>query len=237
MKKFILVGLSISIILLGGCGVETNEVKKAHAEKEQKRPKDMDPQDLPQVTAFQDEKTREFMVSTKEEEPGYYLLEGKSKKFRMLFPENGEYLERVSSFLNKNEETIAFTSYDIESNISLEMSVMYYNGHSFVTNLETMLDIVSGKNGYDGEYQREEVNDIEVYYSVFKNVHEDIKRKYNYSYRYFGFIKPIEQNKKAIEFSIRFGCKNDNQACSLEENYVKEESSKIIKSIQFLGDK
>jgi len=86
MKKVIIRGLSISMILLAGCGVENVNLEKLQVEKEQKRPKEMDPKDLPQVTAFQDEKTREFMVSTKEEEPGYYLLEGKSKKFRMLFP-------------------------------------------------------------------------------------------------------------------------------------------------------
>jgi hypothetical protein len=235
MKKIILVGLSISIILLGGCGVETNEVKKAHAEQEQKRPKDMDPQDLPQATAFQDEKTREFMVSTQEVEPGYYLLEGKSKAFRMLFPENGEYMERISSYDGGNGETIGFDSYDEAGNITYDIRVKYYNERSFLGDLEGMLEIVSGKNGYQGDYQKEEIHNLEIYKAFQKNVYDDLELKYNYDYTYFGFIRPINSENEGIDFSLGFSCKDENRSCLLEETYTNEKVNKIIQSIQFIG--
>lgn len=235
MKKILLAGLSVSMILLGGCGMETNDVKNAQAEQEQKRPKDMYPKDLPQVTAFQDEKTREFMVSTKEEEPGYYLLEGKSRKFRMLFPENAKYLERMSSYISENEESIAFNSYEEETNILFDMKVNYYKGHIFVSELDSMLDIVSGKNGYEGEFKKEEFNDKEIYTAYKKTVYEDLERKYNYDYSYFGFLKPTKNNNEGMEYTVVFGCKEEDKDCSLDEKSAREKVNKIIHSIKFIG--
>jgi hypothetical protein len=236
MKKILVLGLSISMILLGGCGVETNEVKKAQAKQEQKRPKDMDPKDLPQVTAFQDEKTREFMVSTKEEEPGYYLLEGKTKKFRMLFPEKGKYINRTSSYRNENEEVIGFYSYDEESNIKFDMQVSYYKDRSFVSKIDIMLDIVSGKNGYKGEYQESKISDLEIYSATMKTEYDDIDSKYNYDYSYFGFLKPIKDSNQGMEYTATFSCVEDDKECLLEEKEMLNKLNKIIYSIQFIGN-
>ncbi len=113
MKKIILLCFCLLLTLTGGCSMnnkEKNNTKDNNAEAV--KPKGMDPKDLPQVPAFQDEKTREYMVSTKEEEPGYYLLESKLKGFRMLFPEDGEYLPNYSTSNGKNSESIGFQSYN-----------------------------------------------------------------------------------------------------------------------------
>jgi hypothetical protein len=235
MKKLLQFGLSISILLLGACGEATNNVKKAQAEQEQNRPKDMDHKDLPQVTAFQDEKTREFMVSIKEEEPGYYLLEGKTKKFRMLFPENARYVVRRSSYVSENEEILGFHSYDQETNISFDMRVKYYNGKSFVSDLDSMLEIVSGKNGYQGEYQQSEGSDTEIYIASQKTVYGDLDIKFNFDYSYFGFIRPIKNQNEGLDFSASFSCKDEGKGCSIEENDLKEKVNKIIESLKFIG--
>jgi hypothetical protein len=235
MKKILVLSLTISMILLGGCGVETNDVKKAQAEQEQKRSKDMGPMDLPQVTAFQDEKTREFMVSTQEVEPGYYLLEGKSKKFRMLFPENGQYMVRTSDYVNENEEIIGFSGYDVDNNIVFDMQVSYFKGQSFVSKLDVMLDIVSEVNGYNGEFKKEEVGGNEIYSAFKKNIYDNIQRKYNYDYSYFGFVKPIKQSDQGIEYSVAFGCKEEDKDCSLDEKSAREKVNKILQSIKFIG--
>jgi hypothetical protein len=234
MKKFLVLGLSISMILLEGCGVETNDVNKTQAEQVQKRPKDMDPMDLPQVTAFQDEKTREFMVSTKEEEPGYYLLEGKSKRFRMLFPENRQYMVRRSSYVSENEETIGYDSYDEDSNITFDMQVSYFKGHSFIGKTDVMLEMISGDNGYDGEFQEQQIQDKEIYIAFMKTVYEELEIKNNYDYNYFGLIRPINNKNEGMDFSITVSCKDDTKGCSLKENNAREKVDKIIQSIQFL---
>ncbi len=107
MKKIILLCFCLLLTLTGGCSMNTNEKNNTKDNNtEALKPKDMDPKDLPQVLAFQDEKTREYMVSTKEEEPGYYLLESRLKGFRMLFPEDGEYLPNYSTSNGKNSESI-----------------------------------------------------------------------------------------------------------------------------------
>jgi hypothetical protein len=235
MKKILHLGLSISMILLGGCGMETKDVKKAQAEQEQKRPKDMDPKDLPQVTAFQDEKTREFMVSTNEEEPGYYLLEGKSKRFRMLFPENGQYMERISSYEGGNGETLGFEGYDESGNITFDIRMKYYNEKNILGDLDSMLEIVSGKNGYQGDYQKEEIHNLEIYKAFQKNVYDDLELTYNYDYTYFGFIRPINSENEGIDFSFGFSCKDENKSCLLEESSTNEKVNIIIQSIQFIG--
>ncbi len=139
MKKIIFICFSLLLALTGGCSMNDNDKNTTNDNKtEAVRPKDMDPKDLPQVPAFQDEKTREYMVSTKEEEPGYYLLESKLKGFRMLFPEDAEYLSRRSSLTGKNKESIGFNSYDKDTNVMFDGHVTYYKEESFVNEPETI---------------------------------------------------------------------------------------------------
>lgn len=237
MKKILLVGLSISMILLGGCGVETNDVKKAQAEQEQKRPKDMEPKDLPQVTAFQDEKTREFMVSTKEEEPGYYILEGKSRKFRMLFPENGKYQVRRSSFINENEESIGFSYYNEDTNILVDIKINYYNGTGLLDDVDAMLEVISGKNGYVGDFRKEDFENKEIYSASKKNTFDKINIENNFTYGYFGLVKPLRKVDEGIEYTSMITCQEDDKECIIDESTAVEAVDKIIHSIQFITQK
>jgi len=161
MNKALII-LATVVVLLGACGVKKEEANQTQAGENQKTPKDMDAKELPQVTAFQDEATREYMVSTEEVEPGYYLLESKSKKIRMLFPEEGKNVALLSSY-SKNEENIGFDEYDKEANILMNGQINYYYGQSFLQKTDTMLEIISGKNSYSGEYQSENTDDTEMY--------------------------------------------------------------------------
>ncbi|MGM0949890.1 lipoprotein YvcA [Bacillus cabrialesii] len=214
MKKIILISFSLLLALTGGCSTNDNETNSTEDYKTKAvKPKDMDPKDLPQVPAFQDEKTREYMVSTKEEEPGYYLLESKLKGFRMLFPEDAKYLSRRSSLTGKNKESIGFNSYEKDTNVMFDGHVTYYKEESFVNEPETMLDIVSGKNDYKGEYKKSSNKNTDIYFGKKKDIFENIDRKYNDSYSYFGYVK------------------------SLEEEKAKNKVEKLIHSISFLIDK
>ncbi|MFD3202925.1 lipoprotein YvcA, partial [Bacillus sp. LR_5] len=131
MKKIICICFSLLLALTGGCSMQDNDKNTTNDNKtEAVKPKEMDPKDLPQVPAFQDEKTREYMVSTKEEEPGYYLLESKLKGFRMLFPEDGEYVPDLSS-KGDNEETIVFDSFNKKTNIQYYGQLEYNQEKSF----------------------------------------------------------------------------------------------------------
>lgn len=229
-----LVILSTLTVLLGGCGVNKEEANQTQVGEEQKAPKDLDRKELPQVTAFQDEATREYMVSTGEVEPGYYLLESKSKKIRMLFPEEGKYSDLLSSY-SKNEENIGFDEFDKEANILMNGQITYYYRQSFLQETDTMLEIISGKNKYSEEYQNENTDDTEMYMGYKKSTFDNLDRKYNYSYRYFGFVKPNQSVDEGVEYSFIFTCKDDNKSCSLDEKSARDKVTKMISSIRLIN--
>ncbi|MEK3708563.1 lipoprotein YvcA [Bacillus sp. FSL K6-1005] len=237
MKKIIFICFSL-LALTAGCSMSDNEKSSINDDKtEAVKPKDMDPKDLPQVPAFQDEKTREYIVSTKEAEPGYYLLESKLKEFRMLFPENAKYLARRSSLTGKNKESIGFNSYDKDTNVMFDGHVTYYKEESFVNESETMLDIVSGKNDYKCENKKSSKKNKDIYFAKKKDIFDDIDRKYNDSYSYFGYVKSTEEDNLGVEYAFTFGCKNEIQPCSLDEEKAKNKVEKLINSINFLLNK
>ncbi|MEC1624070.1 lipoprotein YvcA [Bacillus mojavensis] len=235
MKKIIFICFSLLLALTGGCSMNDNEKNSKNNENktEAVKPKDMDPKNLPQVPAFQDEKTREYMVSTKEEEPGYYLLESKLKGFRMLFPADGEYVPDMSS-TGDNEETIVFDSFNKKTNIQYDGQLDYHQDKSFANDKDTMLDIVSGRNGYKGKYGERELSDKIVYSAQKKSVFDDVDGKNNYSYRFFGYVKSTKKDYLGIEYSFRFACYKDEEPCSLKEEEARQKVQKIIDSITFL---
>ncbi|MBU2658725.1 lipoprotein YvcA [Bacillus cabrialesii] len=234
MKKIIFICFSLLLALTGGCSMNDNDKNSTNDNKtEAVKPKDMDPKDLPQVPAFQDEKTREYMVSTKEEEPGYYLLESKLKGFRMLFPEDGEYVPDLSS-TGENEETIVFDSFNKKTNIQYDGQLDYHQDKSFANDKDTMLDIVSGRNSYKGKYEERELSDKIVYSAQKKSVYDGIDGENNYSYRFFGYVKSTKEDYLGIEYSFRFACYKDKESCSLKEEGARKKVQKIIDSITFL---
>ncbi|MCY8994534.1 lipoprotein YvcA [Bacillus inaquosorum] len=234
MKKIIFICFILLLALTGGCSMNDNDKNNTNDNKtEAAKPKDMDPKDLPQVPAFQDERTREYMVSTKEEEPGYYLLESKLKGFRVLFPENAEYVPDLSS-TGENEETIVFDSFNKKTNIQYDGQLDYHQQKSFANDKDTMLDIVSGRNSYKGKYEERELSDKIVYSAQKKSVFDDVDGKNNFSYRFFGYVKSTKEDYIGIEYSFRFACYKDEEACLLKKEEARKKVQKIIDSITFL---
>ncbi|MED1777073.1 lipoprotein YvcA [Bacillus subtilis] len=234
MKKIVYICFSLLLALTGGCSMNDNDKNTTNDNKtEAVKPKDMDPKDLPQVPAFQDEKTREYMVSTKEEEPGYYLLESKLKGFRMLFPEDGEYVPDLSS-KGENEETIVFDSFNKKTNIQYDGQLDYHQEKSFANDKDTMLDIVSGRNSYKGKYEERELSDKIVYSAQKKSSFDDVDEKNNFSYRFFGYVKSKKEEYLGIEYSFRFSCYKGKEVCSLKKEEAEKKVRKIIDSITFL---
>ncbi|WP_024714159.1 hypothetical protein [Bacillus tequilensis] len=237
MKKIILICTSLLLALTGGCSMNDTDKNSTNDNKTKAvKPKDMDPKDLPKVPAFQDEKMREYMVSTKEAEPGYYLLESKLKGFRMLFPEDATYSSYLSSF-DENEEIIAFDSYDKPKNKMINAQIEYYQGTSFINTPETMLEQVSSENGYKGKFEKLENEDKDIYIAHKKNHFQNEKNKYNFSYRYFGYMKSPEKKQAGIVFSFMFRCPNDKKPCTLDQDHLGDQVKKQMKSITFLDHK
>ncbi|WP_199792118.1 lipoprotein YvcA [Bacillus paralicheniformis] len=234
MKKMMILCFSIILIFTGGCSMNDSQNGKNGNQEEAVKPKDMDPKDLPRVPAFQDEKTREYMASTKEVEPGYYLLESKLKGFTMLFPEDGEYDDNLSS-LGKDEEIISFYSYDEKTNVSLNASVEYYLNQSFINNPNEMLEQVREENGYKGQFEKFQEKDKDIYFAYMKTVHDDTNQKNNETHSYIGYIN--KQNYVGIQFTFDFTCLKSSKPCKLDVDSAEKKAKKLVKSIVFLTDK
>lgn len=154
----------------------------------------------------------------------------------MLFPEDGEYSSYLSSS-DENEEIIAFDSYNKTKNLMLNAQVEYYRQETFINDPETMLDQVGNENSYNGNFEKLEEKNKDIYIAYKKNTLKDSKNKYNFSNRYFGYVKSTEKENVGIVFSFMFRCPNDNQPCSLNEQDSKKQAMKFVKSVTFLINK
>ncbi|MCY8533717.1 lipoprotein YvcA [Bacillus vallismortis] len=238
MKKIIFICFSLLLALTGGCSMNDNEKNSTNDNKtEAIKPKDMDPKELPQVPSFQDGKTREYMMSTKEVAPGYYMLESELKGFRMLFPADGEYLPDYSTSNGKNSESIGFQSDNEKSNILLDAQISYYNKSTFINSPETMLHQISNENGYEGDFKKEKTDGKTVYTASKKSTFKNSDRKHNYSFGYFGYIASSDEECLGIVYSFIVRCKKDNKPCTLDEDQAKEKTDTLIHSITFFKNK
>ncbi|MCY9090159.1 lipoprotein YvcA [Bacillus mojavensis] len=219
MKKIIFICISLLLVLTGGCSMNDNG-KNTTTEA-------VKPKDLPKVPAFQDEKTREYIVSTKEEEPGYYLLESRLKGFRMLFPEDTEYSDSETSNTN---ESLYFDSVNKKTNIVMNASVKFYQNESFINEPETMLDIVSGKNEYKGNFEKLETKDKDIYFATKQ---ENFNKEEKSSYIYLGYIKSKKQDSLGMEYSFMFSCSANAQTCKQNPKDYEKKVEKILNSVAF----
>ncbi|MGW6085187.1 lipoprotein YvcA, partial [Bacillus subtilis] len=173
--------------------------------------------------------TREYMVSTKEEEPGYYLLESKLKGFRMLFPEDAEYSDSETS---KSNESLFFDSFNKKTNIVMNVSVKFYQNESFINEPENMLDIISGKNKYKSNFEKLETKDKDIYFALKQ---ENFEKEEKPSYIFLGYIKSKKQDYLGMEYSFMFSCSANANTCKQNPKENEEIVKKIINSTTF-GD-
>src|SRR5699024_4152405 len=97
MKRAYLSVFTFIILFIGGCGLMGK-----------KDISNMDPKDLPDVTAFQDDFTREFMTSTEDVEEGYYLFESKTGGYTMWYPEEATMDKHLYERKKKHFERLQF---------------------------------------------------------------------------------------------------------------------------------
>src|SRR5699024_9382283 len=142
MKKILYLFVSGGIILIGGCGFMEKNVA------------DMDPKDLPDVSAFQDDFTREFMTSTEPVEDGYYEFESKTGGYTMNFPENALMSK---GYYERKKDTFERFSFGEEinqenSNIPYYVIATYDNFHK-EKDSSRLLNLLSRAVNFEGEYE------------------------------------------------------------------------------------
>src|SRR5699024_3408201 len=141
VKYFISVLLVLSIVTLGGCGMGQDQNKK---------PSEMNPEDLPDVRAFSDEFTLDFLQSTEETRDGYYPFLSGTGNYKVDFPAEGEIDERMYSIKEKRHEEVPIS---IKDDTGFSMQITYYSHHkadqinSYLENFKLLI-------GYDGDFRK-----------------------------------------------------------------------------------
>ena len=129
--------LSVFILfLLGGCNVLG-----------QKDISEMDPAELPDVIAFQDDFTREFMSSLDEVEDGYYLFESKTGGYTMMYPENAIMDQLYYQMPGEHYEAIQFAEEDYYVRST-------YNAGTSANDPNSLQVVLSSHVGYEGDMKK-----------------------------------------------------------------------------------
>ncbi|WP_164219225.1 hypothetical protein [Virgibacillus sp. YIM 98842] len=216
MKSKIVSSLLI-LFLLGGCNVWG-----------QKDIAEMDPSELPDVIAFQDDFTREFMGSLEEVEDGYYLFESKTGGYTMMYPQNakmdhlfyqrtGDNYEYIQ--LGENEETNEFNYY---------VRATYDEGRRAVES-ETLLNLLSTYVSYEGDYEKIDNTDTTIYFATTEYVTESGKSTTN---RFFGTAMS-NNSDQSVRFIYNLIDDNEDADNAVDLESIQGSVLEIMKSIEF----
>src|SRR5699024_11172913 len=141
MKKSLCLFVSVLIILIiGGCGLMEKDVAE------------MDPKDLPDVRAFQDDFTREFMTSIEPVEDGYYEFESKTGGYTMKFPENATMSNKYYERKQKNFERLRYAENESKTS-NAYVAIVTYDHFSEERETKRSLNLLSKSENYNGDYK------------------------------------------------------------------------------------
>ncbi|OIK13315.1 hypothetical protein BIV59_06035 [Bacillus sp. MUM 13] len=214
MKKSIHMWILILILLaLGGCVMNQNNDgagKKA----------------LPKAKALSDAYTKEYLMSPKEKEKGYYQLQSKTNGYTMLFPADASISESSTEINGDFFETYEFSESSEESNIMNEYKITFDN-RAVSRNIEANLAQLSSYADYEGEYKK--INDGEKTLYYAKNT---FTYKGNADHRFFSYIKS-NKSDKAISYVASDSCMDQQRKCTAGSRQSEERFLKLMKSVEF----
>ncbi|WP_054711590.1 hypothetical protein [Bacillus sp. JCM 19041] len=226
MKKLKAIAVVMTLFFLGGCGALGNS-----SEEEPKRPAEMDPEDLPQVDAFQKEFSRQFMESIDEVEEGYYLMRSGIDAFTIYFPEDATLMENGYGYDGNHFEKLRFAYESEKENRGYTLDFQYnYGGNA--NHPEWKLDGLRKKWGFNDEWKELEDDEGTTFYGTFVE-----ETKYGEDVIVVGYKVSKNDVPQAMEFSQMVSCVNmDVPSCKLD--HQKEESFVLewVKSITFMRE-
>ena len=202
------------VIVLGGCQL-------GDSNKNQK-PSEMDTEDLPDVEAFNDEFTRDFLQSVEETEEGFYPFLSGTGKYKMNFPAGGVIDDKMYTNRDNIHEDVPIS---IEDDTGFGMSVLYFSDDNKKL-LEDNLDAFKTRLGYEGEFEKLEKSNRTIYYA---NQEDDVFRTYA-AYILNG------KNSGAIEVIYNIDCQDEKEEiCEKNKESDKERALKWIESVEFIN--
>lgn len=189
--------------------------------------------ELPNTEAFQDEFTREFLVSTEEVEPGYYLFESGTGGYRMLFPTNA--VAGGPGFYEKDDEN-TFESIGIsgryeEEHIIFSIKVKYEKA-SYTNRIEDNLEALAGTFDYEGEFQEYQSGDNIIFLGEHIDDLSDIAEGAFY-YVFLAYIKS-RSTDQAVSITYSSTCRKNAPECNIDRDVEINRAKKIFESIEFI---
>jgi len=217
MKRSLYLCASVLIILIiGSCGLMEKDVA------------DMDPKDLPNVTAFQDDFTREFMASTEPVEDGYYEFESKTDGYTIKYPENALMSKGFYERTKNTFETLRYAEDPDNDGVSYNVVATYDHSHS-TQDIDSLLYLLSSSVSYEGDFEKFEHQDKTIYYA---NLERTTKSKPSTWYKYFGLIKSKNSNQ-SLEYIYSVKCEEPEGDCSYDLDAIEHRVKSLMKSVEF----
>jgi len=209
--------LFILMILLIGGGCDTVGRKDISV---------MDSAELPNVVAFQDEFTREFMASTEEVEEGYYLFKSKTGGYTMMYPENARLNNLNYESPGKAFEFIQFAENNEERGYQYYVRVTYDAG-SRARSVDRLKGVLSTHVNYEGDYESIEYEDKTIHFATTEYV---TRSGESITYRFFAVIMSNDSNQAVSMWYNVISDKDDEVNLDL----IQKEVLKIMESINFV---
>ncbi|AIC93243.1 hypothetical protein [Shouchella lehensis] len=225
MDKSKLLLVVVLAMLVGGCGQMDSS-----PEETEKTPAEMDPADLPQIDAFQNEYSRELMVSIEPVVEGYYLMRSKIDAFTIWFPEEAVFMDNASGVDGDHYEKISFAYENEEENRGYLIDFQY-NYSGYAERPDWLLDNLRNRWSYEEEWKEIDDEYGRIYYGYTIG---DFKGHRNHVF--MGYKVSSQEAPQGMEFLYIASCVDkESESCQMdlkeEENYVLQ----WVKSIQFSG--
>ncbi|WP_062047122.1 hypothetical protein [Bacillus sp. JCM 19034] len=107
----------------------------------------------PDVPAFEDEFTREFMKSTKEVEEGFYLFESKTGGYTIWFPENA--VTESEYYYQQGDGRESMSIMEMYGDNLVYRARLQYEHSGLTDSIDTQLSVLSSlAGGYEGNYEK-----------------------------------------------------------------------------------
>lgn len=195
------------------------------ASEKTKKPSEMNPEDLPDVRAFQDEFTRGFLQSTEETKPGYYPFLSGTGKYEMDFPEGGMISERAYARKEKVHE--GYSVHILSDVVGGADTTIFYYSDDTTDELDMNLESFSSRIGKDINYKEIAGDGQSLYYGNFER---------NGFHTYAGYVQN-ETADGALEIVYQIDCRQElKEKCN--KNKTKNEKYVLdwLKTIRFIDE-
>ncbi|MEF2294067.1 hypothetical protein [Virgibacillus dokdonensis] len=187
------------------------------ASEKTKKPSEMNPEDLPNVRAFQDEFTRGFLQSTEETKPGYYPFLSGTEKYEMDFPEGGIIDKRAYSLEEKRFEAIAISD-------KINSSLLRVNYYSFIDSPSAAMKTLEKRLNMELNFAKTEMEYHDIYTAPFQ-----------YDDGTYGYVASLIGKEKNGEIQIVYSAECNKSKIPCIENKKKNQKIMMdwIKSVKF----